>query len=297
GQRSMPLGLAQASPLHELLKSGTRLANGDEPGLLTNLAQHPDPVGPGRCRNRCCGCRRHRAEAQEVPSLLVHWLPPVPVRAGFGPLDRSWSGKFHALPPCSRYAIIGDEGVVIDRSIPTRWRAKEVLMRRAAAVTMLVVMVLVPLLWTADAFARAGGGSSGGSRGSRSYSAPARSSPSQVSPSSPASRPPSPMQPAPAPQRPGWGGMIGGLLMGGLIGSLLFGGLGHGFGGGGMGLLEILLIAGLVYFGFRMLRNRQPQPASPAGYASTGSYRRAAGPPRYAGTPIELPARRSHPGH
>src|SRR5262249_59074716 len=111
-------------------------------------------------------------------------------------------------------------------------------------------------------------GSSGGRRGSRSYSAPARSSPSQVSPSSPASRPPSPMQPAPTPQRPGWGGMIGGLLMGGLIGSLLFGGLGHGFGGGGMGLLEILLIPGLVYFGLRMLKHRQPHPASPAGYAS-----------------------------
>src|SRR5215470_18477082 len=128
---------------------------------------------------------------------------------------------------------------------------RRMVMRHTTAVTMLMVMVLVPLLWTADAFARAGGGSSGGSRGSRSYSAPARSSPSQVSPSSPASRPPSPMQPTPAPQRPGWGGMIGGLLMGGLIGSLLFGGLGHGFGGGGMGLLEILLIAGLVYFGFR----------------------------------------------
>src|SRR5262245_7966050 len=41
--------------------------------------------------------RHPRAEAQEVPSLLVHGLPPVPVRAGFGPLDRSWSGKFRKL--------------------------------------------------------------------------------------------------------------------------------------------------------------------------------------------------------
>ena len=166
-------------------------------------------------------------------------------------------------------------------------------MRRAAVVTMLAVMVLVPLLWTAEAFARAGGGSSGGSRGSRSYSAPARSSPSQVSPSSPASRP-SPMQPAPAPQRPGWGGMIGGLLMGGLIGSLLFGGLGHGLGGGGgMGLLEILLIAGLVYFGFRMLRSRQSQPASPAGYASPGSYGSLPESTSYAATTMEAPASES----
>src|SRR5262245_57059075 len=183
------------------------------------------------------------------------------------------------------------EGVVIDRSIPTRWYEKEVPMRRAAAVTMLAVMVLVPLLWTADAFARAGGGSSGGSRGSRSYSAPARSSPSQVSPSTPASRPTSPMQPTPAPQRPGWGCMIGGLLAGGLIGSLLFGGMGHGLGGGGgMGLLEILLIAGLVYFGFRMLRNRQQQTASPAGYASAGSYGSVPDSSSYASTTMELPA-------
>src|SRR5215831_11063674 len=125
-------------------------------------------------------------------------------------------------------------------------------MRRAAAITLLAVMTLIPLLWTADAFARAGGGSSGGSRGSRSYSAPARpSSPSPVSPSTPAS-PPRTMQ-QPTPQRPGWGGMLGGLLMGGLIGSLLFGGLGHG-GFGGMGLLEIAILAGLVYFGFRLMR-------------------------------------------
>src|SRR5215831_3537512 len=127
-------------------------------------------------------------------------------------------------------------------------------MRRAAAITLLAVMTLVPLLWTADAFARAGGGSSGGSRGSRSFSAPVRpSSPSPVSPSTPAS-PSRPVQ-QPTPQRPGfgWGGMLGGLLMGGLIGSLLFGGLGHG-GFGGMGLLEIAIIAGLVYLGFRLMR-------------------------------------------
>ncbi len=167
-------------------------------------------------------------------------------------------------------------------------------MRRAAVVSLMAIMVLVPLLWTADAFARAGGGSSGGSRGSRSYSAPARSSPSQMSPSSPTSRPTSPMQPAPAPQRPGWGGMIGGLIAGGLIGSLLFGGMGHGLGGGGgMGMLEILLIAGLVYFGYRMLRNRQAQTASPSGYASPGSYGNAPDSSSYATTTMELPAGQS----
>ena len=164
-------------------------------------------------------------------------------------------------------------------------------MKRTLAVTVLSLMVLVPLLWTADAWARVGGGSSGGSRGSRSYSAPARpSSPSPTSPSTPAS-PASPMQPAPP--RSGWGGMggmLGGLLVGGLIGSLLFGGLGHG-GFGGVGLLEILILGGLVYFGYRMLRSRQPELASPPGYASAGSLGGDRGQSAYgASATMEAPA-------
>ena len=162
-------------------------------------------------------------------------------------------------------------------------------MRRTVAVTVLSLMVLVPLLWTAEAWARVGGGSSGGSRGSRSYSAPARpSSPSPTSPSTPAS-PSSPMQPAP--QRPGWGGMLGGLLVGGLIGSLLFGGLGHG-GFGGVGLMEILILGGLVYLGFRMLRSRrQPELAAPGGYASAGSLGGDRGQSAYgASAAMEAPA-------
>src|SRR5262249_45611471 len=154
------------------------------------------------------------------------------------------------------------------------------------AVTLLAVMTLIPLVWTAEAMARVGGGSSGGSRGSRSYSAPVRpSSPTPYSPSTPAS-PPTPMQPTP--QRSGWGGMLGGLLMGGLIGSLLFGGLGHG-GFGGMGLLEIAILAGLVYFGFRLMRGRQPEPAS-AGYAGAGQFGGEGSRSSYAATTMEAPA-------
>ena len=98
-------------------------------------------------------------------------------------------------------------------------------MKRSIAITSALVLALSSLLFVAEASARAGGGSSGGSRGSRSYSAP--TSPSQVSPSRPTA-PASPVAPAPmqAPQRSGWGGMLGGLLVGGLIGSLLFGGMG-----------------------------------------------------------------------
>ena len=155
-------------------------------------------------------------------------------------------------------------------------------MKRSTAVAMMALLVLVPLLWTTDAFARAGGGSSGGSRGSRSYSAPVR--PSTPTPASP-SMPSTPMQPSP--QRPGWGGMLGGLLMGGLIGSLLFGGFGHGF--GGMGLLELIIIGGLVYFAFRAMRGRRPEPAGPAGYGSAGSMG-GDGQSSYGAATMEVPA-------
>jgi predicted lipid-binding transport protein (Tim44 family) len=74
------------------------------------------------------------------------------------------------------------------------------------------------------------------------------------------------------PQRSGWmGGLLGGIMgfaLGGLLGSLLFGGLGGGL-FGGIGLLEILLIGGLLYVAFSYLRRRQqPAPASAYGYAS-----------------------------
>jgi len=133
-------------------------------------------------------------------------------------------------------------------------------MRYTTAVLALALMLLVPLLWTADAFARAGGGSSGGSRGSRGFSSP--SSPAPMSPTRPTT--PAPTSPQPAPSRwGGLGGMLGGLLVGGLLGSLLFGG--H---GGGIGLLEILMIGGAIWLALSFLRNRsqQPQPAAPAGY-------------------------------
>lgn len=144
-------------------------------------------------------------------------------------------------------------------------------MKRAMALLVLAVLLLIPALWAADAWARAGGGSSSGSRGSRSYSAPA--SPS-TSPSSRPSTPASSYQ-QPAPQRSGWGaglgGMLGGLVLGGLIGSLLFGGMGH-LGGGGIGLLEIAIVGALVYFGFSYMRRRQQAVAAgPAGYAEPQS--------------------------
>src|SRR5262245_46184778 len=131
------------------------------------------------------------------------------------------------------------------------------------------------------AWARAGGG---GSRGSRSYSAPSRPDSMPSSPSR------SYNQPAPSPfsqQRSGlFGGLMGGLAgfaLGGLLGSMLFGGMGHGF---GIGLLEILLIGAGVILLMRFMRRRQagaPQPAyatagGPAGPFSGYGERLGAGP-------------------
>ena len=49
---------------------------------------------------------------------------------------------------------------------------------------------------------------------------------------------------------------IGGFLLGGMLGRMLFGGMGGMGMGGGFGLLEILLIGGVIFFIFRMMRNR-----------------------------------------
>ena len=168
-------------------------------------------------------------------------------------------------------------------------------MKRSLAMTTLIVMFLAAFLWTVDAWARVGGGGSSGSRGSRSYSAPARPSPSF--PSRPAP-PPTTFQ-QPAPQRSGWmGGLmggIGGLLLGGLIGSMLFGGIGSGL-FGGIGLMEILIIGGLVYFALTYLRSRQ-QPAlagSHAGHAASHGADTAARQPggslSYSTGGVETPA-------
>jgi predicted lipid-binding transport protein (Tim44 family) len=142
-------------------------------------------------------------------------------------------------------------------------------MKRIVALSSVILMLLTLGLSPFEAEARPGGGKSLGSRGSRSTAPPADQS---LQPSAPTRQavPPSAVQ-QPMPQRRGWmSGLMGGitgLLIGGAIGSLLFGGLGGGL-FGGIGVLEILLVGGLLYFAFAYLRRRQqPTLASPAGYA------------------------------
>ena len=127
-----------------------------------------------------------------------------------------------------------------------------------------------------DAWARAGGGSSMGSRGSRSYTAPR---------STPAPTPSSPSQgskqlntpPAPASSPFGGGGFLRGMaggLIGGMLGGMLFrslgfaGGSGGGF-GGGIGIMEIILIGALLYGIYWFIKRRRSQ--APAGVSYRNS--------------------------
>jgi predicted lipid-binding transport protein (Tim44 family) len=125
-----------------------------------------------------------------------------------------------------------------------------------------IILAFTLALVSSEVWARAGGGRSGGFRGSRSFSAP-RTAPSGTSQFQ---RPLSPTTPGPLSQ-PGGSPFLRGLaggLVGGMLGSMLFGGLGHGamgsgWGGGGlgMGFLDILIILVLGFLLFRFIRNRK----------------------------------------
>jgi predicted lipid-binding transport protein (Tim44 family) len=133
------------------------------------------------------------------------------------------------------------------------------------AVLVAVLFLSISLL-ELNAHARVGGSRSIGSRGTRSYSTPA-TPPSQMSPSSQPSRQATPA-PSPFPQQQQSGGfmrnMAGGMLggiAGGMLGGMLFrslgmagGGMG---GGGGIGIFEIILLAGIGYLIYRFIKNRR----------------------------------------
>ena len=129
--------------------------------------------------------------------------------------------------------------------------------RTFAVVAALMFLSLTVLETTAHA--RGGGGRSMGSRGSRSFSRQAAPPSYQPGPSRPQ------MAPSPSPfQQPGGGsflrsmagGIAGGLLGGMLFRSLGMAGTGMG-GGGGIGLFEILLLAGIGYMIYRFVKKRR----------------------------------------
>ena len=116
----------------------------------------------------------------------------------------------------------------------------------AGMALLVLVFFTVSTFLESSAWARAGGGSSMGSRGGRSFSSP--STPSNPSTASPGLSTPGRNPSLGTPGQPSGGffsrspfmqGLAGGLA-GGMLGSLLFGGMGHassgGTSGGGMGL-------------------------------------------------------------
>ncbi|MRR30985.1 Tim44 domain-containing protein [bacterium] len=153
-----------------------------------------------------------------------------------------------------------------------------------------IMMVSVTVL-ELNAEARAGGSRSSGSRGSRNYSKPATSysQPSQSQPRQQLAPSPSPMQ------QPGGGFMrsMAGGIMGGLLGGMLFSslagagnGLGGGMGGSGIGLFEIILLAGLGYMIYRFIKKkRELSLATPSGQG--GYQRETVTPIPYGYQPVE----------
>jgi len=151
----------------------------------------------------------------------------------------------------------------------------------------LAVVAAVIIVAPSLADARAGAGSSSGSRGGKTYQAPP---PTQTAPASkPVERSatPEPAQKvataAPATAAPQSGGffarnpfvsgLMGGMLGAGLLGMMFGGGFSGGLGGAGgmLGLLlQFLLIGGLAYLAVRLFRGRnggQAQPVRPVAYA------------------------------
>lgn len=165
-------------------------------------------------------------------------------------------------------------------------------MRRYGKFFGIMAIGLATMLTLAD-FAEARRASGGfGSRGTRTFQAPAatRTAPA---PAAPIERTMTPQtqttRPATAPNaqqtqtgRPGGlfgglaGGLMGGLLMGGLFGMLMGSGFGGGFGFLGL-LLQGVLIFFLVRFAMRMFSNRQPS-YSGAGAAPSARNDASGGP-------------------
>jgi len=134
-------------------------------------------------------------------------------------------------------------------------------MKIFAVLAAVMFMSITVLELNADA--RAGGSRSMGSRGARSYSS---------RPAAPSYQPSQPRQqyaptPSPFQQQAGGGFMrsMAGGLMGGMLGSMLFSGFagaGHGMGGGmggggGIGLFEIILLAGGGYLIYRYMKKKR----------------------------------------
>lgn len=154
---------------------------------------------------------------------------------------------------------------------------------------LVVVAGLLAATMPDEAWGRAGGSISSGSRGSRTYSSPSRSYSAPPSSPSPSTQPLTQPQPLSSPAGGFWRSMAGGLA-GGLLGGMLFRSLGFGGGyGGGFGMFDLLLLAGIGYLIFWIVRRSRMVEEAPAtgyysqmpaaSYGSTGPSTAALEPP------------------
>jgi len=145
--------------------------------------------------------------------------------------------------------------------------------------TLFALLFLCAWAFQLDAWARAGGGGSMGSRGSRSmstpkpYTAPTTPSPSPTRPATG----PGATAPQPAPSSGSFMRSLGGGLLGGLAGGMLFhslfGGASGGAGatgGGGIGLMDILLLVGIAYLIYWYIKKKRREADPTAGYYQSG---------------------------
>jgi predicted lipid-binding transport protein (Tim44 family) len=166
------------------------------------------------------------------------------------------------------------------------------------------VLILFALLFLCgwafqlDAWARAGGGRSMGSRGSRSMTAPQPYTAPRPTTPSPTPTRPGATTPQPPPSSGSFLRSFGGGLLGGLAGGLLFrslfggpaaqSGTGAGADKGGIGLMDILLLGGIAYLIYWYIKKKRREADASAGnYQSSGN---AALPPQPQYPPVyELP--------
>lgn len=165
--------------------------------------------------------------------------------------------------------------------------------RNLAALFLAALIALAPALAEARAGGSyRGGGSSSftsqGSRGSRTYDQPMQRSITPQAPSTAAGQAGNGGTYGYGAAHPFWTGLAGGFF-GGWLGSMLFphwgmgygGGFGGGFGGMLGSLLSWVLIIGLLWFGFRMLRRRFAPAAGPdiepMRFGGGGGFQRAMG--------------------
>ncbi len=155
-----------------------------------------------------------------------------------------------------------------------------------ACIGLLVLWFVFFVALESSAFARAGGGRSFGSRGSRSFSAPRPAAPAPAQTVPGAGQFASPPA-AGFPQQGGFMRSMAGGLIGGMAGAMLFRSLGmagessEATGGGGMGLLDIALIGLLLYLLFSYFKKRRQAAVASAYYRSSP----APGPALEAGIP------------